>query len=387
MRLRTIKEIKNLKGKKVVLRVDFNVPLKNGKVEDDFRIKAGLPTIKYLLSKGASIIILNHLGRPEGKVVPKLSNKPVSQRLSKLLNKKVVQLNEVVGSKVKGVAGQLKQGQIIMLENVRFHPREELNYQPLAKSWASLADLYVNDAFAVSHRQASSVSAIMKYLPSYAGLLLEKEVENLNKVLDNKLKPKVAIIGGAKIETKVKVIKNLLDKMNSILLGGAVANNVLKQMNYEVGLSLVNKTQLKIAKSILYNKLKYPLDVVVAKSRKRGVKSQIKAVGKIEKDDIILDIGPDTVKLYSEYIKRSKLVVWNGPMGYFEIPKYKKSSQEIAKNIIKTKAYSIVGGGETVELIKDLKLIKKFSFVSTGGGAMLEFLEGKVLPGIRQLLK
>jgi len=387
MKLKTIKQVKNLKGKRVLLRVDFNVPLKNEKVEDDFRIKAGLATIKYLLSRGASIIILSHLGRPAGKVVPELSNRPVSQRLSKLLNKKVVQLNEVVGSMVERVTGQLKPGQIIMLENVRFHPREEINCQRLAKTLASDVDLYVNDAFAVCHRQAASISAITKYLPSYAGLLLEKEVENLSKVLESRIQPKVAIIGGVKIETKVKVIKNLLNKMDYVLVGGAVANNVLMQMNYKVGLSLVNKTQLKITKSILYNKLKYPLDVVVAKSRKKNAESQIKAVGKIEKNDIILDIGPDTVELYSNYLKKSKLVVWNGPMGYFEISKYKKSSQEIAEAIAKSKAYSIVGGGETVELIKDLKLIKKFNFVSTGGGAMLEFLEGKVLPGIRPLLQ
>lgn len=387
MKLKTIKEIKNLKGKKVLLRVDFNVPLKNGKVIDDFRIRAGLPTIKYLLSHDAAIIILNHLGRPEAKVTPGLSNKPVAKRLSEILNKKVVQLDGVAGIKVKEKINELKAGQIVMLENVRFNKGEESDNRQLARAWASYVDLFVNDAFAVSHRKASSISAITKYLPSFAGLLLENEINNLNKVLESNLKPKVAIIGGAKLETKVKVIKYLLDKMDYVLIGGAIANNVLREMNYEVGLSLVDKTQLKIAKNILLNKLKYPLDVVVAKSRKANIRSEIKAVGKIKKNDIILDIGPDTVSYYSEIIKQSKLVAWNGPMGYFEVAKYKKSSEELAKNIIKTKSFSVVGGGETVEMIKDLGLINKFSFISTGGGAMLEFLEGKMLSGIRPLMK
>lgn len=387
MKSRLIRELKNLKNKKVLLRVDFNVPLKTSKVADDFRIKAGLPTINYLLSRGASVVILNHIGRPDGKVIPGLSNKPVAKRLSELLNKKVVQLNEVVGQTIKKAITSLKGGGIIILENVRFEKGEEKNDRSFAKKLASNVDLYVNDAFAVCHRQAASVSAITKYLPSYAGLLLEKEIINLNKVLESKLRPKIAIIGGAKLETKIKVIKNLLNKMDNVLLGGAVANNVLKEMNYEVGLSLVDKTQLKLAKSILLNKLRYPLDVVVAKSKNKKAISIIKAVGKIKKDDIILDIGPDTVKFYSEFINQSKLVIWNGPLGYFEIPKYKKSSQAVAKAIANSQAFSVVGGGETVEMIKGLGLINKFSFVSTGGGAMLEYLEGKMLPGIKPLMK
>ena len=363
------------------------MPIKNGKILDDFRIKSGLPTITYLLKNGASVIILNHLGRPKGKVVPELSNKPVSQRLSKLLKKKVIQLGDVVSQKNSEAIENLSSGQIAMLENIRFHEREEINCRRLAKQWSALADLYINDAFAVSHRQASSVVAITEYLPSYAGLLLESEIVNLSKVLESKTKPKVAIIGGAKLDTKIKVIKNLLKKMDYVLLGGAVANNILMAMDYEIGKSLVDASQLKIAYSILRNKLRIPIDVVVADKIAASAKSETKAVGQVSENDIILDLGPATMKLFAEIINSAKLVVWNGPLGYFEIAKYKKSSEQLAKSIVKSKAESIIGGGETVKLVEDLKLKDKFSFVSTGGGAMLEFLEGKILPGIKPLIK
>lgn len=387
MKLKSIKNVKNLKGKKVLLRVDFNVPFKNGKIIDDFRIKSGVPTIRYLLKEGASVIILNHLGRPKGKVVMELSNKPVAQKLSKLLKKKVVFINEVIGDRVKKVVKKLSVRQILMLENVRFHPREEKNCKKLARSLASYGDLFVNDAFAVAHRQSSTVAAIAKCLPAYSGLLLEAEIENLSQVLESKVRPKIAIIGGAKLETKVKVIKNLLNKMDYVLIGGAIANNVLKQMNYEVGLSLVDGTKLDVTGSFLNNKLKIPVDVVVANSFSAKAKNKTKAVGVVGKKDIILDIGPDTVDLYSKIIKKSKLIVWNGPLGYFEVAKYKKASREVAKAIVSSKNKSIIGGGETVQLIEDLRLKNRFSFVSTAGGAMLEFLEGKVLPGIKPLIK
>ncbi|MBU1131592.1 phosphoglycerate kinase [Patescibacteria group bacterium] len=387
MKIRSIKSTKDLKGKKVLLRVDFNVPLKKGKIIDDFRIKSGLPTIKYLLNKGAAVIILNHLGRPKGKVTAELSNKPVSQRLSKLLKKKVIQLDEVVGAKSSKTVKSLKLGQIVMLENVRFHHREEKNCKRLARTLASYADLFVNDAFAVCHRKASSVSAITEYLPSYAGLLLESEIENLSKVLESKVKPKVAIIGGAKLETKVKVITNLLKKMDYVLVGGAIANNFFKAKGYEVGKSLVDDEYVPVAKKLLKNKLIIPEDVAVAKKISAKSKSIVKPANQVNQSEIILDIGPKSVKKFTTIIKKSKMVVWNGPLGYFEIAKFKKASSQIAKAIAGSKTESIIGGGETVQLIEGLGLKNKFSFVSTGGGAMLEFLEGKMLPGIRPLVK
>jgi len=387
MKLKSIQSIKNLKNKKVLLRVDFNVPFKNGRIKDDFRIKAGLPTIKFLLSKGASIIILNHLGRPKGQVVAELSNKPIAARLSKLINRPVIQASGVIGPVVTQLTQKLSAGQILMLENVRFNDQEEKNGRKFAKNLAGLGNWYVNDAFAVCHRLGSSVSAITEYLPSAAGFLLEQEISNLSKVLESPLRPKVAIIGGAKLETKVKVLKNLLAKMDYVLMGGAIANNILKAMNYDVGQSLVDDSQLKLARQILNNKLRVPIDVVVAGQVSATAKPQIKAVGLIKKHEIILDLGPETAQLYLEIIKSAKLVVWNGPLGYFEIPKYKKSSEQVARGIASLKLFSVIGGGETVQMIKGLGLEKKFSFVSTGGGAMLEFLEGKMLPGIKPLIK
>lgn len=388
MTLRSIKELKNLKGKKVLLRTGFDVPLsESGQIDNDFRIRAGLPTIKYLIKKEATIIILNHLGRPKGKVVNELSNKKISQRLSKLLNKKVVQINDLVSQETEEKISKFISGEIVMLENVRFHRGEAKNNYRHARKLARYGNIYVNDAFSNSHRQETSMVAITRYLPAYSGLLLEKEVNNLNKIFLGKTHPRVAIIGGAKLKTKVGVIKSLLNQTDYLLLGGAVANNVLKDMNYEVGLSKVDKTQLKLASNILINKLKLPVDVVVARSFSPEAKNQIKAVGRIVKKDIILDLGPDTITLYSEIIKKAKLIIWNGPLGYFEVSKYKKSSQEIAKAISQTKAFSIVGGGETIEMIQGLKLLDKFNFISTGGGAMLEFLEGKTLPGIKPLIK
>jgi len=379
MKLKTIKSIKNLKGKKVLLRVDFNLPLdKRGRILDDTRIKLTLPTIKYLYQKGATIIILTHLGRPGGKVVTKLSTKVISQRLAKLLKKKVTHLKDLnINSSDR----------ILMLENIRFQPREKMNCKRLSKKLAKLADIYVNDAFAVSHRAHSSISAITDYLPSSAGFQLEKEIDNLNKVLKAKTKPKVAIIGGVKLETKVKVIKNLLAKMDYVLLGGAVANNVLKAMDYEVGSSLVDDSQLKVAENIINNKLRLPVDAVVAKKIVASAKSKTMAVGQLSKKEIILDLGPDTINLYCEIIKSAKLIVWNGPLGYFEIAKYKKASKAVAFAVAASKSFSIIGGGETVQMIGELGLKNKFDFVSTGGGAMLEFLEGKILPGIKPLIK
>lgn len=386
MKLKTIKQIKNLKNKKVLLRVDFNVPVKNNKVLEDFRIQAGLPTIRYLIKQGAKVIILNHLGRPKGQIVAELSNLPIAKQLAKLLKKKVNFVNEVVGEKVQLTVNHLSAGEILMLENVRFHPREEKDCHKLAKEWSGLADLYVNDAFAVSHRKSSSTAAITEYLPSYAGLLLESEVNHLSRVLESQVKPKIAIIGGAKLETKVAVIKNLLKKMDNVLVGGAIANNFLKASGFEVGKSLIDDDYLGAAKKMLGKKLLIPSDVVVATEISKTARSAIKPVSQVKESDIILDIGPETVQEFSKIIKQSKLTVWNGPLGYFEIPQFKKASSLIAKIISQSKAESIIGGGETIQLIRDSRFVNHDSYISTGGGAMLEFLSGKMLPGIKPLI-
>ena len=388
MKIKSIKEVKNLKGKRVLVRVDCNVPLDDrGRVVDDYRIKSILPTIRHLIIKGANVILVSHLGRPDGEVDKKYSNLPVAKRITKLLEKKVIFLDELVSDDNVKLINALGFRQIVMLENIRFSPGETKNDLKLAKGLAKYADYYVNDAFAVSHRPHASVSAITKYLPSYAGLLLEREVKYLSRVLESKIRPKVAIIGGAKIETKVPVIKNMIKKMDYVLIGGAIANTLLKAMDYEVGLSKVDDDQLAMAKRIIHPKLFVPIDAVVAKDFTNQAKAQIKAVGQIGHKDVILDLGPDTVRLYADIIKDAKLVVWNGPLGYFEVSRYKKASQAVARAIINCKDDSIIGGGETVQLAKELGLKKKFDFVSTGGGAMLEFLEGRMLPGIKPLLK
>ncbi|MBU1036658.1 phosphoglycerate kinase [Patescibacteria group bacterium] len=388
MKLKTIKQVKNLKNKKVLLRVGFDTPLdEKGMIIDDFRIKQGLETIKYLLAKGAGIILINKMGRPKGKVVAKLSNKAVAKRLSQLLKVKVIQLPKVVGFKNSVIIKNLKKGQIVMLENVRFHHGEQSNDKNFAKQLAGLGDIYVNDAFSVCHREAASITAITDYLPAYAGLLLAKEVEILSQVLKSKVKPKIAIIGGAKLETKVKVIKNLLKKTDQVLLGGAVANNFIKARGYNIGKSLYDKDYLSQAKKMLGQKLIIPQDVVTTTSISTKISIQVKQLDKINKNDYILDIGPKTINNYFKFLKKARIVIWNGPLGYFEIKEFKKASEKISRFLAQSSAKTIIGGGETIQLVNDLALSKKFTFISTGGGAMLEFLEGKVLPGLKPLIR
>jgi len=386
MKLKSIREVKNLRNKTVLIRVGFDVPIKNGKVIDDFRIKQGLETIIYLITQGAKVIVLNHVGRPKGKVVSGLSSKPVAQKLAKLGGFRVLQANGLVDQKTTDLARKLASKEVLMLENLRFDPREEADSPEFAKKLASLGDLYVNDAFSVSHRAQASVCSITKYLPSYAGLLLEKEIENLSKVLESKVKPKIALIGGAKLETKVKVIKNLLKKMDHVLAGGAIANNFIKAKGYEIGKSLFDAEYLKTARQLIGQKLIIPVDAVVAQKINIKSSAKIKPIDKISSNDIILDIGPKTVEKYLFYLKKAKLIIWNGPLGYFEISQFKKASASIAKSLSQQRSIRIIGGGETVELIDHLGLSKKFTFISTGGGAMLEFLEGRMLPGIRPLI-
>lgn len=386
MKLKKLEEIRNLNGKTALARFDFNVPLKKGKIVDDARLKAVLPTINYLLSHHAKIVILTHLGRPDGKIVPEFSTIILAERLGKLLKKNVIHLPDLPAPDMLKRIFSQPGYPIVMLENARFWPEEEKNDKKFAKQLSTLGDFYVNDAFSVSHRTHASVAGIAHFIKSYAGPTLANEVENLAKVLESPLKPKVAIVGGAKLETKVKVIKNLLKKMDWVLVGGAIANNFIKAQGHEVGKSLIDAKELKTAKSLCGKKLIVPVDAVVSTSLD-SAKATVRNVAQVKKNELILDLGPQTVKNYIKILSSAKLVVWNGPLGYFENKKYSKTSVELAKFIAKGKAYSVVGGGETGQLLAELKLAKKYSFVSLSGGAMLEFLEGKILPGIKPLIR
>lgn len=390
MKIKSIRQVKNLRGKRVLVRVDFNVPLtKNGRVgrSEDFRIIRTIPTIEYLISKGARIVLMAHLGRPEGKFDQKYSLKPVAKKLSQLLNRKVLLSPEVVGKKTTELVSLLKNEEILMLENVRFHQREEMNCKHFAKQLADLGDVYVNDAFAVSHRAQSSVCAITELLPTYAGLLMEDEIKYLNRALRKPKKPLVIIIGGSKISTKLKVIKNFTKIARKILLGGSLANTVLAVMGVSVGKSLVeSKMFIEIKKiKLTNNQIVVPVDGVMA-TNKELKKNRIDAIGDVKKNEYVLDIGPDTVKLYENILKSAKMVVWNGPMGLIENPVFAKGTTSLIRFLANSKTETIVGGGETVQVIRKMKLEDKFSFISTGGGAMLEFLEGKKMPGLKKII-
>jgi len=377
MKIKSIKSIKNLKNKTVLVRCDFDVPLKKEtrdkrqetRITDDSRLRAAVPTIKYLLAKGAKVVLMGHLGRPGGKFVKEMSLSPVKNRLEKLLGEKI----GFISGEIPSLATLARNdGQLIMLENLRFNPGEEKNDAKFAKKLASLGDIYINEAFAVSHRSAASVDAIKKFLPSYAGLNLEQEILHLSAVLSKPQKPLVAIVGGAKIETKLPVIKQFMKTADYILVGGGVANDFLKVRGIDIKKSLVDEKYLREAKKILKNQKK----IIIPVDWK-------------EKDERILDIGPKTIKVYSEIIKKAKTIVWNGPMGYFEDKKFAVGTERIARAILNSKSLAVIGGGETgeaIEKMKNEKLKMKNKFISTGGGAMLEYLGGKKLPGLNKII-
>lgn len=379
--LKTIKQIKNLKNKRVMVRVDFNVPMKGKKIVDDYRIKKAIPTIEYLTKKGAKVILISHLGRPKGEVVKKLSLLSIVKHLEKILKKSVAFVPENYGQEVESAIETLNSGEVLVLENVRFHPREKMNCSRWAKKLAKPAEIYVNDAFSVSHRKQSSVVAITKYLPSYAGLQLESEIKNLSQALKPK-HPAVAIIGGAKIATKIKVIDKLSKNFDQVLVGGAIANNFIQAAGYEVGRSLVDNDYELNLKKYDFEKIILPVDVMV---KWHGAK--IRNVDEVKKSEAIYDLGPETFKIFEQYIDKAKTIIWNGPMGWFEKPEFAKFSEKLARKIKKNKTAKIyLGGGETTSMFNPEKLGKNF-FVSTGGGAMLEFLEGNKLPGVKVLEK
>jgi 3-phosphoglycerate kinase len=385
----SIRQAKNLKGKRILVRVDFNVPMKGQKVLDDSRLIFSLPTIKYLIEKKSKVILVSHLGRPEGTKMAKYSLKPVAKRLGKLLKIKILMFDDFRGSKVAEKINQMKGGQVAMLENIRFCPEEKNNKGTLGKDLADLADVFVLDGFAVAHRPDASVVGMNKYLPNYAGLLLEKEITALDKALKNPKHPFILILGGAKTETKIPVLNNLLPKADKILIGGAISNTYLYALGYEIGDSLYDKDMKKQILSLIKNKkIIIPVDLVVG--NKNGKKCRVIKIKQPDrkicsKNEAVFDIGPETISIFADYIKSAKTLVWNGAMGYFEQKPYDKGTLSVARmvaNKSKGSAFGIIGGGETIQAMEQIKMSGHVEHVSTGGGAMLEYLAGKKLPGI-----
>ena len=391
--MKSIKDHRNLDDKYVLLRLDLNVPLNNGIVTDQTRIDKILPIINFLLSKNSRIIVISHVGRPNGKKNNNLSMRPICKNLEDKINKKIKLINNDIFKLKKEDLFKDKEDEIIFLENIRFYKEEEKNDTSFAKQLASLADLFVNDAFSCSHRTHTSVSKITEFLPSFAGLQLEAELNALKKVTSEIKKPVTCIIGGSKISTKIGIIKNLIPKFNNIIIVGGMANNILHHKGNEIGKSIKEENCEAIIEEIFETSkqhscsITFPIDVLVGKNLRSN--SEVKELKEINKDDLILDIGPKTINTIKKVIEKSETVLWNGPAGYFENSNFANGSYEIAKAIVKKNKnksiYSVVGGGDTISLINKINVIKNFNFVSTAGGAFLEYLEGKDLPGIKAL--
>ena len=391
--MKSIKEVKSLSGKRILLRLDLNVPVVNGKIADTTRIDKILPTLKFLIKENSKIIILSHIGRPKGKIVKELSLKPICEDLENKLNQNVKLITKNISEINDDDCFKNNSEQIIMLENIRFYSQEEKNDPIFAKQLANLADIYVNDAFSCSHRAHASIHEIANLLPSYSGLQLDLEINALKKITSEIKKPITCIIGGSKISTKINVIKNLIPKFDNIIILGAMANNVIKYMGNNIGKSLQeDNSDLLIEEIFSLSKKKnckivYPEDVVVAKNFNGN--PRIKELNEISLDEMILDIGPKTIEIVYDLIDKSNTILWNGPAGFFENDNFANGSIKIAEKIIKNnksnKIYSVAGGGDTVSLLNNLNAINNFNFVSTAGGAFLEYLEGKELPGIKAL--
>ncbi|GAB2691474.1 phosphoglycerate kinase [Paenibacillus thermoaerophilus] len=388
MNKKSIRDIQDLNGKRVFVRVDFNVPLENGAITDDTRIRETLPTIKYLIERGAKIILASHLGRPKGQVVEELRLTPVAVRLSELLGKPVAKVDEAIGEAAKAAVAKLGNGDVLLLENVRFYEGEEKNDPELAKAFAELADLYVNDAFGAAHRAHASTEGIAHYLPAVSGLLMEKELDVLGKALHNPERPFTAIIGGAKVKDKIAVIENLLNIADNLILGGGLAYTFLKAQGYEIGKSLCDDSKLDLARSFIAKAKErgvnflLPVDIVVTDEFSANANTKVVASNEIPADLEGIDIGPKTRELYADVIAKSKLVVWNGPMGVFEIEPFSHGTRAVAQACAETSAYTVVGGGDSAAAAEKFKLADRMDHISTGGGASLEFMEGKALPGV-----
>ncbi|QRN82130.1 phosphoglycerate kinase [Chloroflexota bacterium] len=378
----------DVKGKRVLVRVDFNVPLKDGQVADDTRIKAALPTINYLVENGAAVVLCSHLGRPKGEAKPEFSLKPVAEYLGGLISAPVKYAEDCIGPKADEAAAALKAGKVLVLENTRFHAGEKKNDPEMAKALASLAELYVDDAFGTSHRAHASNVGVTEYLPAAAGFLLEKEIQYLGNTIADPKRPFVAILGGAKVSDKIGVIENLLDKADKILIGGGMANTFFKAQGFDMADSLVEEDALETAKMLLAKaggKLVLPVDVVIADAFAEDANAKTMDLGDVPAGWRILDIGPKTVAAFDEIISKAGTVVWNGPMGVFEFDKFAKGTFAVADALAKSDAISIVGGGDSASAIQKSGLADKITHISTGGGASLEMLEGKVLPGLAAL--
>jgi len=378
----------DVKGKKVLVRVDFNVPIKDGKIMDDTRITAALPTINYLLEHDAAVILASHLGRPKSPADVQFSLKPVADHLASLVKVPVHFAADCVGEVAEKAAKALKPGEILVLENTRFHPEEEKNSPEMAKQLASLADLFVNDAFGTAHRAHASTAGVAAYLPSAAGFLLEKEIQYLGNAIDNPKRPFIAILGGAKISDKIGVIDNLLHKADHILIGGGMANTFLAAHGYAMADSLVEKESIETAKALMEkggSKLMLPLDLVLADKFDAEAEMKVVPLGDVPVGWRVLDIGPKTVEAFKKTILEAGTVVWNGPMGVFEFPKFAKGTFAVAAAVAESHAISVIGGGDSVSAINQSGLADKITHISTGGGASLEMLEGLELPGVAAL--
>ncbi|MEG0251877.1 MAG: phosphoglycerate kinase [Christensenellaceae bacterium] len=387
----TIEDVK-VDGKKVLVRVDFNVPLNaQGEITDETRILAALPTIKYLLERNAKVILCSHLGRPKGEVKPEFSLMPVAKRLRELVNTKVTFAADCVGETAQKAVDEMKNGEIVLLENLRFHKEETANDAQFAKELASLAELYVNDAFGSSHRAHASTAGVTQYLPAVAGFLIGKELQIIGKALDDPERPFIAILGGAKVSDKIGVIENLLEKVDCLIIGGGMANTFIKAQGFEMGKSLVDDERLGLALELLDKakkkgiKIMLPSDFVCAKEFKADAEAHVYPVDNIPNDAMALDIGPSSRIIFATEIKRAKTVIWNGPMGVAEMPAFAGGTKAIAEAMAQSSAITIIGGGDSAAAVKKLGFADAMSHISTGGGASLEFLEGKELPGVAAL--
>lgn len=387
MNKKSVRDIE-LNGKKVFVRVDFNVPVENGKITDDKRIRETLPTINYLIEQGAKIILASHFGRPKGQVVEEMRLTPVAARLSELLNKPVQKVDEAIGENVKAEVAKLNNGDVLLLENVRFYPGEEKNDAELAKQFAELADVFVNDAFGAAHRAHASTEGIAHHLPAVSGLLMERELDVLGKALSSPERPFTAIIGGSKVKDKIDVINHLTELADNIIIGGGLAYTFFKAQGHEIGKSLLDESKLDVVLGFiekaekLGKKFYLPVDIVVSDDFSADANTQIVDIDSIPAEWEGVDIGPKTRAIYADVIKNSKLVVWNGPMGVFEIEPFAGGTREVAEACANTEGYTIIGGGDSAAAAEKFNLADKMNHISTGGGASLEFMEGKALPGV-----
>jgi phosphoglycerate kinase len=387
---KTMKDIE-LEGQRVFCRVDFNVPMEDGNVTDDTRIRAAIPTINYLTDHGAKVILASHLGRPKGEVNEKMRLTEAGKKLAELIDKPVQKLDESIGEEVEKAISKMENGDIILLENVRFHAGEEKNDPELAKEFAKLADVFVNDAFGAAHRAHATTAGIADHLTAVSGLLLEKELEVLGKALSEPERPFTAIIGGAKVKDKIGVIDHLLDIVDNLIIGGGLSYTFLKAQGYEIGKSLLEEDKMDLALSFMKKaeengvKLYLPIDVVVADDFSADANTEVVDLNSIPKDWEGLDIGPKTADLYADVIANSKLIIWNGPMGVFELEPFENGTKRVAEAMAETNGYTVIGGGDSAAAVEKFNVGEKMDHISTGGGASLEFMEGKDLPGVTAL--